>query len=103
MVQSASPHAGQHHLAVILVVQVDTGFQTSKGLRHFVDDAVNQLIEIENRRDSLRGLLHALQVVDKIGGQRTDVENLVAGGTRKRCHRTIPLAEGGRNTLVDDK
>ncbi len=65
---------------VILVVQVDAGFQTAKGLRDFVDDAVNQLVEIENRRDSLRGLLHALQVIDKIGGQRTDVDE-------SRCRR----------------
>lgn len=83
----APAHASQHHITAILVVQIDTGFHASKGLRHFVDHAVNQLIEIENRRDSLRGFLHTLQVVDKIGGQSTDVDNLVAGGTRKRCHR----------------
>ena len=95
-VHAASSHSGQHHLAALFVVQVDAGFQAAEGMRHFVDNAVDELVEIENRRDFLRGLLHALQVLDEIGGQSTDGKEFVAGGTGNRSHeRPILLAEGG--------
>jgi hypothetical protein len=37
-------------------------------MSHFVDDTVNQLVEIKNGRNALRSLLYALQVIHEIGG-----------------------------------
>ncbi len=62
-------HAGHHHVAVLFVVQVDAGFQATEGVHDFVHDAVDELVEIKNRGDFLRGLLHALQIFDQIGRQ----------------------------------
>ena len=82
----ASPHPRQHHLAVLFVVQVDAGLDAPEGIRDFIDHAVDQLVEVENRSDLMRGFLHALQVLDKIGGHSPDGRNLTAGTTGNRRH-----------------
>ena len=66
-IQAASTHSAQHHLAASFVVQVDARLQTAKAENYFIDDAVDELVEIENRRDSLRSFLHTLQIFDEIG------------------------------------
>ena len=91
----ASANAGHHHLAPLLIVQENRSFHATKGMSHFVDDTVNQLVEIENGRNSLRGFLYALQVIHEIGGQRANGGHLIAddigNDARTRSHRTIPL------------
>ena len=65
----AAVDPGQHHLAALFVVQVDARFQAAERMRHFAHDAVDQLVEIEDGSDFLRSFLHALQVLDQIGGE----------------------------------
>jgi hypothetical protein len=47
-VQAASAYPGQHHVSAFFVVQINPGFQTTEGKGHFIDDALNELVEIEN-------------------------------------------------------
>src|ERR1017187_2631528 len=86
-IRAASTHSGKHHLAATLVVQVDARFQAAKGVSYFVDHVVDEFVEIENRRDSLRGFLHTLQVFHEVGGQSTNGKNLVSGGTETCSHK----------------
>src|SRR5579871_5600923 len=46
-------HSGEHHLSALFIVQVDTGFEASERIGDFADDAVNQLVKIENGRNFL--------------------------------------------------
>src|SRR5690349_3349885 len=89
-VQGASTYSGKHHVAGLLIVQIDRGFQAAKGMRYFVNDAVDQLIEIKNRSDLLRSFLYSLQVFDKIGRQTTDGRNRARDGAGNRSHGSNP-------------
>jgi hypothetical protein len=62
-------------------VQVDARFETAKRLGNFVNHAVDELVKVKDRGDSLGGLLHALQIVYEIGGQSTNRDELVVRGT----------------------
>src|ERR1700733_245045 len=44
-------------------MQVDAGFDAAKGTSHVIHDVIDELIEIEDRRDLLRRFLKALQFV----------------------------------------
>jgi hypothetical protein len=50
-------HAGKHHLTAFFVMQIDAGFHAAKGPGHVIHNIVDELIEIENRRDLLRRFL----------------------------------------------
>src|SRR5579863_8387204 len=84
---AATPHSGKHHLAVFLVMQVNACFQAAKRLSDFIDDIIDELVKIKDRRDALRGFLHALQVFDDIGGQTSDGKNSGHSGTGEGGHR----------------
>jgi hypothetical protein len=66
--QRASSHFVEHHLGALLIVQINAGLKAAKGLRYLIHYAVEELIEIENRCNSLRGFLHPLQIFYKVGG-----------------------------------
>ena len=74
VVDAASVHAGHHHLAAFLVVQVDAGFHAAKGTGHVIHDVVDELIEVEDRSDLLRRLLQLLQVLYLIDAQAGERE-----------------------------
>ena len=71
-------HAGEHHVTTRFIVQIDAGFQTAeRGTGNFFDHAIDQLIKIEDGRDSLRSLLQPLQVCN----------DFIAGDARRNLGR----------------
>jgi len=60
VVDAASMYAGDHHLSVLLIVQIDAGLHAAKRTGHVVHYVVDELIEIEDRSNPLRGFLHLL-------------------------------------------
>ena len=72
----------------IAKAEADTvaGLEAAKGMGDFVDDTVDEFVEVENRGDSLRSFLYPLQVIDEIGGHSANGNNLVAGGVWNRSH-----------------
>src|SRR5437762_2644033 len=53
-------------------MQINCGFKTAKRLRNFIDDLVDQFIEIKDRAEFLRGLLQLDQVFDLLNVQITN-------------------------------
>jgi hypothetical protein len=86
LVNPAPAHSGQNHFFPLFVVQVNACFQASEALGHLVNDTGNELIEIENGRNSLRGLLHTLQIFDQVGWQVAN-RDFASGKTGNRSHR----------------
>src|SRR5579871_1118781 len=74
VVDAASVYAGQYHFLAKLVVQIDAGLNAAKRPRYVVHDIVDQLIEVENGIDLLRGLLHFLQFFNLVEAKRLNGE-----------------------------
>jgi len=60
--------ASQYEFLAVRLVEIDVGFYKSEGTRYLVHDAVDKLIEIEKRADSLRGLLQPEQIFHQVRG-----------------------------------
>jgi hypothetical protein len=72
--QRAPTNARKHHLVTFFIMQEDAGLNAAKRARYLGYDAVNELIQIEDRSNSLRGSLNALQVFNQIRGYRSGDE-----------------------------
>jgi hypothetical protein len=87
MMKHATVHARHHQVPALFVVQIDACLYAAEKLGDFIDNAVDQLVEIENRRDPLSGLLHTLKVFHQIGGQGP-CWKFAADDVRERRHLT---------------
>jgi hypothetical protein len=56
-VDCASVHARQHEFRALFFVKENASFHASHGLGDFLGNAINELIKVENRIDSLGGPL----------------------------------------------
>src|SRR5260370_38941433 len=62
-IHCAAVDAGQHEFLAMLLIQVDVRFQRSERTRYLVYDAVDKLIQIEERTDPLGGFLQPEQII----------------------------------------
>src|SRR5579862_3701515 len=53
----ATACAGQHERTAIDIVQINVGVDTAKGTSDVIHNLVDEFVEVENRRDSLRSFL----------------------------------------------
>jgi len=74
--------AGEDEFFAIRFVEIDVCLDESEGERDLINDAVDELIEIEQGTDSLRGFLQPEEIVDHGGGLR--MRGGMRGGLRRR-------------------
>src|SRR5258708_4758196 len=72
VVHAASVHAREYHLTTFLVMQIYACLDAAERVSYVIHDVVDELIEVEDRGDLLRGFLQALQILDLIIAQGTD-------------------------------
>jgi hypothetical protein len=98
VVDAASVHAGQHHLAVLFIVQVDAGLYAAEGTGNFVHDIVDELIKVEDGSDLLRCFLQLLQVfylIDERGANGNGGD-----GSRNGDHGIQPFLSSRRAQTI---